>query len=341
MSVSEQAIDESKQDMEQYQQNLIKSNYSTLVKEMKAIPVAGYLMKDHIISDEMQQQIQFEKTTYGRNRKLLSLILKKGPKAFHGLKRALLKVSQNNLVKLLNKEDSEPSEYEKKLSLARSFLVNTAEKRQKNTESSTSHVQPQQSQEIRCKINLDNFSKLYLTALPYQGEIMIHIRHFSESNGFQFPTKKGVIFPLPRWLKFECLLDEIGEYLQSHRSQEDTTKWHIAGGVYVSLSPDFPTVDIRHYWKPDDANEPIPTKKGITLTRDKFDRLRYAVCELRENVPELNDTQLCMLSESHQNQLGVLSCSECSPFGYEAQEEPMETEQCESQNSLTINVDWE
>ena len=74
---------------------------------------------------------------------------------------------------------------------------------------------------------------------------MIHIRHFSESNGLHFPTKKGVIFPLPRWLQFECLLDEIEEYLQNHRSQEEEMKWHIGGGVYVSLTPDFPTVDIR------------------------------------------------------------------------------------------------
>lgn len=143
---------------------------------MKAIPVAGYLMKDHNITDEMQQQLQFEKTTFARNRKLLSIILRRGPKGFNELKRALLKASQNNLAKLLKNEDSELSEYEKKLSFPRSFLVNTAEKRQKNTDSNISHVQPQQSQEIRCKINLDYFSKLYLTALPYKDEIMIHMR---------------------------------------------------------------------------------------------------------------------------------------------------------------------
>jgi hypothetical protein len=257
--------------MEQYQQNLIKSNYSTLVKEMNAIPVAGYLMKDHVITDEQQQQIQFEKTTYSRNRKLLSIILRKGPKAFYGLKRALLKAGQNELAKLLIKEESEPSEYEKKLSLARSFLVNAAEKRQKtHVQSTNSHSQSQQVQQPRCRINVDNSTNLYLTAVPYQGETMIHIRHFSESNGLHFPTKKGVNFPLPRWLKFECLLDEIEEYLQSHRSQEEEMKWHIGGGVYISLSPDFPTVDIRHYWKPDDANGPVPTKKGINLTRDKL-----------------------------------------------------------------------
>jgi hypothetical protein len=92
---SQRKLDESKQNMEQYQQNLMKSNYSTLVKEMKAIPIAGYLMKDHITTEEMQ--IQFEKNTYSRNRKLLGIILRRGPKGFHVLKRALLKASQNNL----------------------------------------------------------------------------------------------------------------------------------------------------------------------------------------------------------------------------------------------------
>lgn len=107
--------------MEQFQQNLIKSNYSILVKEMKAIPVAGYLMKDHNITDEMQQQLQFEKTTYARNRKLLSIILRRGPKGFNELKRALLKASQNNLAKLLKNEDSELSEYEKKIVISTVF----------------------------------------------------------------------------------------------------------------------------------------------------------------------------------------------------------------------------
>lgn len=88
---------------------------------MKAIPVAGYLMKDHNITDEMQQQLKFEKTTYARNRKLLSIILRRGPKGFNELKRALLKASQNNLAKLLKNEDSELSEYEKKIVISTVF----------------------------------------------------------------------------------------------------------------------------------------------------------------------------------------------------------------------------
>lgn len=115
--------------MEAYQQNLIKNNYTTLVKEMEAIPVANYLFADNIITDEMHQQIQFEKTGYSRNRKLLSIVLRRGPNGFHGLRRGLLKAQQNHLSKLLTKEDSEPSDYDKKFLMARSFLLNTAEKK--------------------------------------------------------------------------------------------------------------------------------------------------------------------------------------------------------------------
>lgn len=31
--------------------------------------------------------------------------------------------------------------------------------------------------------------------------------------------------------------------------------------------------------------------------------------------------ELCAFSESHQNQLGMLSCPECTPFGYEPKED--------------------
>ena len=78
-------------------------------------------------------------------------------------------------------------------------------------------------------------------------------------------------------------------------------------------------MDIRRFWKPDDALEPVPTRKGVTLNKTKLAKLLQAVEEVRECVPELNDTELCAFSESHQNQLGMLSCKECTPFGYEAE----------------------
>lgn len=47
--------------MEPKHQDLIKANYSTLLKKMMAIPVAGHLYASNIITDEMKQQIEAEK----------------------------------------------------------------------------------------------------------------------------------------------------------------------------------------------------------------------------------------------------------------------------------------
>lgn len=80
-------------------------------------------------------------------------------------------------------------------------------------------------------------------------------------------------------------------------------------------------MDIRHFWKPNDAVEPVPTRKGVTLNNQKLTRLLQVVEQVRECVPELNQTELCAFSESHQNQLGMLSCPECTPFGYEPKED--------------------
>uniref|UniRef100_K1QKF7 Uncharacterized protein n=1 Tax=Magallana gigas TaxID=29159 RepID=K1QKF7_MAGGI len=190
--------------------------------------------------------------------------------------------------------------------------------------------------------SLDDFGDLFVTAVPFKEEINIHIRHFKQSNGRYFATKKGVTFPLPRWVKFESLLPELEKYLQNKESSSEM-KWHIGGSVYVSLHPGYSTVDIRHFWKPEDAVDPVPTRKGVTLNKQKVTRLLQAAQEVRECVPELNDTELCAFSESHQNQLGMLSCPECTPFGYEPKETnmSMECNASDTQDAWTIELDTE
>lgn len=100
--------------MENKHQNLIKANYSTLVKKMMAIRVAEHLYASNIITDEMRQQIEAEKTSYDQNRKLISIILRRGSRAFMGLRVALMKANQADLSRLLmNNDDDTKSEYEK------------------------------------------------------------------------------------------------------------------------------------------------------------------------------------------------------------------------------------
>ncbi|XP_061170461.1 uncharacterized protein LOC133179791 [Saccostrea echinata] len=300
--------------MENKHQNLIKANYSILVKKMMAIRVAEHLFASNIITDEMKQQIEAEKTSYDQNRKLISIILRRGSRAFVGLRMALMKANQTDLSRLLmNNDDDTKSEYEKKLAQARSLVIPIKERRE------SKKATQQQSQEPRYRIGLDDFNDLFLTVMPFKGTLYVHIRHLAESHGRLIATKKGVTFTLARWLKFESLIPDIQDYIDNAGKEDGEVQWHIGGGVFVSLSSGYPTVDIRHFWKPDDAQEPIPTKKGVTLNRNKLARLRDALNEIHESVPELKDTELCMFSESHQNQLGMLNCPECTPFGYDDQ----------------------
>ncbi|XP_062591340.1 uncharacterized protein LOC134252814 [Saccostrea cucullata] len=305
--------------MEQKHQDLIRKNYSTLVKKMKASSVARHLYDSNIITDEMKQEIETEKTSYDQNRRLLSTILRRGLKAFRSLRIAIMKAGQTDLSKLLTDSEDTMSEYEKKLAMARSLVMNTAEKQYVENKPKSDPVARQISQDVRCRISLDDFNEIFLTAVSFKDNINIHIRHFTETNNGLFPTKKGVTFPLSRWLMFESILPDIRNHLQNRSSEE--MKWHIGGGVYVSITPRYNTLDIRHYWKPADAQEPVPTRKGVTLNKHKLTKLLSAVEEVRDCVPELNDTELCAFSESHQNQLGMLSCPECTPFGYEPKED--------------------
>lgn len=52
--------------MEQKHQNVIKANYSTLVKKMVAVSVPGHLYNSNIITEEMREQIEAEKTNYDK-----------------------------------------------------------------------------------------------------------------------------------------------------------------------------------------------------------------------------------------------------------------------------------
>lgn len=305
--------------MEQKYQDIIKANYTTLVRKIKTSSVTRHLFASNIITEEMKQQIEAEKSSIEGNRNLISIILRRGPDAFRGFRMALMKANQADLSKLLIASDNTVSEYEQKLSLARSLILNTTEKRNFEKPENT-FLERQKSQEERCRFSLNDFNDLFLTAVPFKDEINIHIRHFTVSNGRFFPTKKGVTFSLQRWLKFESLLQDIEHHLKDNGDSKEM-KWHIGGGVYVSLNPGYPTVDIRHFWKPNDAVEPVPTRKGVTLNNQKLTRLLQVVEQVRECVPELNQTELCAFSESHQNQLGMLSCPECTPFGYEPEED--------------------
>lgn len=176
--------------MEQKYQDIIKANYTTLVRKKKTSSVTRYLFASNIITEEMKQQIEAEKSSIEGNRKLISIILRRGPDAFRGFRMALMKVNQAAMSNLLIASDNTVSEYEQKLALARSLIMNTTEKRNFEKPENT-FLERQKSQEERCRFTLDDFKDLFLTAVPFKDEINIYIRHFTVSNGRFFSDQKG------------------------------------------------------------------------------------------------------------------------------------------------------
>ena len=167
----------------------------------------------------------------------------------------------------------------------------------------------------RCKLHIGD--NIYVVATVFKDQLQIHIRDFQKYDEKLYPNKKGVTLPLWRWIVFENQESEIVEAAAQYWKDRKEQQWHLGGGVYVTVNHTYPAIDIRHYWKPDDAVKPCPTRKGVKLDRKQFNKLGDVMKVIRDFVPELNNTIPCYMREDHQNQIGMLRCKECNPFSYD------------------------
>lgn len=119
---------------------------------------------------------------------------------------------------------------------------------------------------------------------------------------------------MSRYLLLETKKKEIDEMLLTSLTVELTETYicHLGGGIYVTVDQKFPTVDIRHFWKPVGVDKVIPTRKGLALNKRKWERLCNVMKIMRDFLPELNEALICYYS--HQNELEAFSCKECYPF---------------------------
>ncbi|KAJ8300698.1 hypothetical protein KUTeg_022217 [Tegillarca granosa] len=78
---------------------------------------------------------------------------------------------------------------------------------------------------------------------------------------------------------------------------------HLGGNVYISVSKDYPFVNIRQFWKPKKCDDVKPTRKG-----DTSEVLPDFISEFKDRLP-------CWMGDDHLNQLGFIYCTECNPNG--------------------------
>lgn len=126
------------------------------------------------------------------------------------------------------------------------------------------------------------------------------------------PTKKGISLKLHQIKSLSDKMDFIDESLDKH--EEGT--WHLGHNVYVSLQENNPCVDIRHYWRPPNQNEIVPTKKGLCLRPTEYGNLKKFWKDIEQSLPELETFVFCIDQDDHLNQEGMLRCPACNPNDY-------------------------
>lgn len=253
--------------MEDVHREILRRNYSTLVRDMCPELVVEDLYKDSILTLEMKETILMQLTRFAKNRKLLHIIPKRGQRAFHSFCLAL-----------------------EKAGLREEHINGT--KDSTNNQDTAKNLSPQKrpSKNYTQLCMIDLWDDIYVTANQHDHDksIQIHLRQYvRDGKNTPYPTKKGITMSTSDWLMLENCLDGMTEALKSYAERQIEETWYLGSNIFVKASKDFPLLDLRHYWKPDPNGDFVPTKKGVKLNRRKLEQLRNATLIIRDFIPSL------------------------------------------------------
>ena len=90
---------------------------------------------------------------------------------------------------------------------------------------------------------------------------------------------------------------------------------HLEKNYYVSVKSGFSLLNIRRWFIPEGQQELVATKTGIALTFQQWEKVKDAMIVVEDLLDgELDNVVIC--EETHQNQMGALTCSSCNPNDY-------------------------
>ena len=138
-----------------------------------------------------------------------------------------------------------------------------------------------------------------------------HIREWMNGR----PTSKGITIPLQRWVNLLAHMKDMGKSMMKIKDEDDSmdVRYKPGGDLIIGVKSPYRNVDLREFYR-SHSGELRPTTRGIKLKFYKWNKLRFECVTLVENtVSCVKDMTLCWAQEDHQNQLGMMECSECSP----------------------------
>jgi hypothetical protein len=162
----------------------------------------------------------------------------------------------------------------------------------------------------------------YVTVGEWRQQKRISVRQYlryyggdPKTNAPLYPTKKGMSLTVDSWVDLMFEKDRITEALKRVTEDEGDVchRSHIGKNIFVTVDSGRPYVNIRQWFLPQGAEQVVPTKKGICLNGEEWQKVLEASKEVEKLVPEVKDAIPCGYRDDHSNQEGLLSCSHCSP----------------------------
>jgi len=167
------------------------------------------------------------------------------------------------------------------------------------------------------EVRLEFAPNRYVVFSHFMGKELIHIREYAvkeavEGADREYPTKKGVSLTAKRLKMLKNRLDDLDGYLKAQQQGVSTNyRTHLGAAVYAAVG-EYDGVDLRRYWIPEGQGNEVPTKRGIFVPVSQWSSLKRKLTELMATNPHLEKVNECF----HQNQLDMMDCPECSPYGW-------------------------
>jgi len=157
----------------------------------------------------------------------------------------------------------------------------------------------------------------YLTVGKWAGQSRISLRQYLRYNDGAklYPTRKGISLSVDSWIDLVFEKENISAALKKVKSGEGDVAYrrHIGKNIFVTVDSGREYVNIRQWWMPEGADQVAPSRKGICLSADEWAKVLEQTGDVEKRVPEVRNAVPCAFRTDHSNQMGLLSCSHCSP----------------------------
>ena len=124
----------------------------------------------------------------------------------------------------------------------------------------------------QCSLELGNQRYIEVCSLN-NGEHRIDLREFKQTEKYKFPTKRGISLSLELFKSLALATDMVDTAM----NKNEVLNYHIGGNIFLTVRSDNPCVNIRKYWKPENEENLVPTKKGICLRPAEYVNLKSHV----------------------------------------------------------------